>query len=194
LLVRYLNIPRLKRFHCVSRRGAPPGRQPPFGERDVVCGDASWSSRLTLAPIRTITACAFASSRISHPLGHRLPLRVGFRLGQPRRDRSGLLSSTDLSMMSDLGSPFPPAAAGGVSDRFCSVPTGRIPFGPSFVCRGSLRGCEKIAWRKLPACGLGSASWKLTPLLTPRTNVLFAERTTTLTVFGTFRLSCTDEV
>ena len=39
LLVGYFNNPRLKRFLSCSRRGAPPGRRPPFGERDVAEDD-----------------------------------------------------------------------------------------------------------------------------------------------------------
>jgi len=138
LLVRYFNNPRLERFLSCSRRGAPPGRQPPFGWRNVAKLTVSCQSSRRNA-YQDHYSPAFASSQISHPLSHRLPLRVGFRRGIPRRDRTGLLSSAFLSIVNDLGSSFSPTAVPVCRADMVTSRTDRIPFGPSVSRRSEFQ-------------------------------------------------------
>ena len=137
LLVGYFNNPRLKRFLSCSRRGAPPGRQPPFGEREVAKKDG-------IMPI-------VPAQRLSRPLQPRLRFFPDVTPARPwpsltgrfpprlsRWDQRGY-SVPQTYRFERLRQPLSPDGRTGVSSRICSVSTGRIPFGPSVARRSEFQ-------------------------------------------------------
>ena len=109
LLVRYFNNPRLKRFLSCSRRGAPPGRQPPFGERDVAEDDGI----MPFVP----------AQRLSGPLQPRLRFFPDVTPARPSPSLTGRFPPQQTTMgpvgvtqfhrpidVNDLGRPFSPTA------------------------------------------------------------------------------------